>query len=93
MREKGVRAPLCINRFDSLSGRFTVREKTVVFAPAQQARFLEQAVSQAKAEGVQHIFWMFMRDTGQGQGNYLGLASRDGKHKKAWNEFVHLASD
>jgi len=93
MNEKGVRVPLWITEFDFPSGPLTVRQKTVSFAPDQQARFLEQAVSRARAEGVQHIFWMFMRDTEQGQGNHLGLAAKDGRHKRAWNTFVRLASD
>jgi hypothetical protein len=67
MKEKGVRTPLWITEFDFPSGALTVRQRTVSFAPGQQARFLEQAVSQARAEGVQHLFWMFMRDTEQGQ--------------------------
>ena len=91
--KKGIPAPLWITEFDFPSGPLTVRQKTVSFAPDQQARFLEQAVSRAKAEGVQHVFWMFMRDTERGQGNHLGLAAMDGRRKKAWNEFVHVASD
>lgn len=93
MKEKEVRAPLWITEFDFPSGPLTVRQKTVSFTPDQQSRFLEQAVSQAKAEGVQHVFWMFMRDTEEGQGNHLGLAARDGTHKAAWDEFVRLAAE
>jgi hypothetical protein len=37
------------------------------------------------------MFWMFMRDTHGGQGRYLGLATQDGTHKKAWNVFVRIA--
>ena len=93
MKEKGVRAPLWITEFDFPSGPLTVRQKTVSFAPDRQAGFLEQAISQARTEGVRHLFWMFMRDTEQGQGNHLGLATKDGRHKAAWNEFARLASD
>ena len=93
MKEKDVRTPLWITEFAYPSGPLTVRQKELEFTPEQQARFLGQAESQARAEGVQHIFWMFMRDTETGQGDHLGLATKDGKHKQAWGEFLRLTSE
>ncbi len=93
MKEKDVRAPLWITEFDFPSGPLTVRQETVSFTPDQQARLLGEAVAQARTEGVQHLFWMFMRDTEEGQGNHLGLATRDGTHKEAWDEFARLAAE
>lgn len=90
MKEKDVAAPLWITEFAFPSGPLTVKRKNVLFTPDHQARFLRQAALEAKAEGVQHLFWMFMRDTAEGQGNHLGLAARNGKPKKAWDEFIHL---
>ncbi len=93
MKDKGVRAPLWITEFAFPSGPLTVRQKTLSFDAGQQSRFLDHAVAEAKTEGVQHLFWMFLRDTEDGQGNRLGLTARDGKPKEAWNQFVRLAED
>jgi len=93
MKDKGVRTPLWITEFAFSSGPLTVRQKTLSFDAGQQSRFLDHAVAEAKTEGVQHLFWMFLRDTEDGQGNRLGLTARDGKTKEAWNQFVRLAED